>query len=207
MMAICSDFCDGVILAGGQSRRMGQCKALLPLEGETILARIAKEMQMFPQCWLSANDPALSEAFPGKTVSDIFLHCGPLAGLHAVFTVTDKPYLFCVPCDMPFFCGELAKEMLDTFPNDVHALVCVDATGVVHPLCGISSRTALPEITKHLKNKEFRVMTLLETLRCAYFRADTRFPQRTFWNINTREAYHRLSGEGGPHAGRLRTDN
>lgn len=32
-----------ILLAGGQSSRMGTNKALLPIEGETVISRIAKE--------------------------------------------------------------------------------------------------------------------------------------------------------------------
>ena len=68
------DSCAVVILAGGQSRRMGRCKALLPLGSETMLAHITKQLEQFPERWLSANDRALGDGFPGRTVPDMFRH-------------------------------------------------------------------------------------------------------------------------------------
>lgn len=51
-----------VILAGGQSRRMGRCKALLTVDGQTLLARTAQQLTAFSELLLSANDPALARA-------------------------------------------------------------------------------------------------------------------------------------------------
>ena len=58
-----------VILAGGRSRRMGQCKAELVLGGETLLARTVRQLADFSELWLSANDPKLAEGLPPRFVT------------------------------------------------------------------------------------------------------------------------------------------
>lgn len=193
------DSCAGVILAGGQSRRMGRCKALLPLRDGTMLEHITRQMKVFPERWLSANDPALGAGFPGRIVGDVFPGRGPLAGLHAALLASSKPYVFCITCDMPRFCRELIMAMLAAFPEGADALICVDGTGRAHPLCGIYARTVLPVLERHLTEGKLQVMALLEELRCAYLHTAGQFPDTIFLNINTPEAFCALPEKGVPN--------
>lgn len=117
------DSCAAVVLAGGQSNRMGRCKAKLPLRDETMLAHITKQLDIFPERWLSTNDLVLGSGFPGETVVDVYPGYGPLAGLHAIFQRTKKEWLFCVACDMPGFTRELAVAMLADFPPTADVMI------------------------------------------------------------------------------------
>ena len=195
-MAISLESCGGLILAGGGSRRMGQCKALLQVGDTTMLERIARQMEAFSERWLSTNDPALGLTFSGEVVADVFTGKGPLAGIHAALRKAGKPYLFCVACDMPFFSRQVIAPMLEAFPNGADALVCQDSTGRIHPLCGIYAKTALPALTRCLQSGELRVQSLLEQLDCAYFQTAGHFSDQILWNINTPEAYNSLREEG-----------
>lgn len=190
------DSCAAVVLAGGQSRRMGRCKALLPLGSETMLAHITKQLEQFPERWLSANDRALGDGFPGRTVPDIYPGCGPMAGLHAAFRETEKDWLFCVTCDMPRFTGEVASAMLEAFPPRADAMVCVDGSGQAHPLCGIYARAVMPALEQHLRAGDLRVMALLAELHTVWFETAGRFPDTLFENINTPQAYDALLEKG-----------
>ena len=80
-MMLSQECCGVVILAGGRSRRMGTCKALLTIEGETMLSRLTRQLDDFQEKLLSTNTPALAEGLPLKPVPDIYPGAGPLAGL------------------------------------------------------------------------------------------------------------------------------
>ena len=161
-----------------------------------MLEHISHQLRIFSERWLSANDPALGDGFPGRTVPDIHLGCGPLAGLHAVFQQTQKDWIFCVTCDMPHFIGEVASAMLEAFPPEADAMVCVDSSGQTHPLCGIYARTVLPALEQHLLAGDLRVMTLLSELRTIPFETASRFSDSTFLNINTPASYDALPEKG-----------
>ena len=60
-MPLTKDCCTPVILAGGASRRMGTCKALLKINGETMLSRILRQLSEFDRVLLSTGDPTLGE--------------------------------------------------------------------------------------------------------------------------------------------------
>ena len=199
-MAISPANCGAVILAGGQSRRMGRCKALLEFDGEPLLARLVREMSAFDELWISANDPALAQGLPGRLVRDLHPGLGPLAGLQAALCATSREYLFTLPCDLPFFTGEAAAAMLDAFSPGTQAMVCVDSAGRVHPLCGIYARAVLPALDQRIAQGRLRVRDLLEAVPCQRYPIAPRFPDRILENINTPDAYRRAAaGEEGDH--------
>ena len=103
--------CAGLILAGGQSRRMGQNKALIALDGQTLLERAIERLRPqvqelainAPQDALQQHDTAVLENF--SLVPDLktgFL--GPLAGVHAgmsYFAQRGFSYMVTVSVDAP----------------------------------------------------------------------------------------------------------
>ena len=97
----------GVVLAGGFSSRMGQDKALLELEGETLMhktARILTELGA-SQVFICRNQN--SQGF----IQDVFPHCGPLSGIHSALLHTDLPVLV-VPVDLPLLQFDSLQPLL-----------------------------------------------------------------------------------------------
>lgn len=186
--------CGAVILAGGQSRRMGQTKALLLWDGETMLSKLSRRLSLFDEVLLSTNDPELGDGLSLRTVADRYPDAGPLTGLHSALCATDKQALFCVPCDQPYFSPALAEVLMEEFSTGAEALVCRDSLRRVHPLCGIYTKAALPHMTGQLETGNFRMMDLLPKLRCVYFDTARYFPDRVFFNMNTPIDYQTLTG-------------
>ncbi|OGS93457.1 MAG: hypothetical protein A2061_07855 [Gallionellales bacterium GWA2_59_43] len=93
--------CTAVILAGGDSRRMGRDKAALPLHGKPLLQHVTDAVaQVFPQVIVSVRQPRAGLDLP--QVCDAQPDGGPLAGLAAALESIATPWLFAVGCDMPF---------------------------------------------------------------------------------------------------------
>ena len=95
--------CGVVILAGGQSRRMGRCKALLEINGESLLSHLCAQLSDFEERWISVNDPVLGKGLPFRPVADIYQNAGPMGGLHAALRSSQKAALLCV---CPVICRE-----------------------------------------------------------------------------------------------------
>ncbi len=99
----------GVILAGGQSQRMGAEKALQRLGGSSLLAHVIARFQpQVDRLFLNANGDARRFAAFGLDVvpdGDPALPGGPLAGVAAALAKADRlgfKALACAPCDTPF---------------------------------------------------------------------------------------------------------
>ena len=116
-MAISLERCGAVILCGGQSRRMGTCKALLTVDGRSVLHRLAGALSFFEERLLSANDASLGAGLSWTVVEDRFPGLGPGAGLHAALLASKKEALLCVPCDLPAFSEQAARCLLAQYPE------------------------------------------------------------------------------------------
>lgn len=204
-MPLSVDSCGAVILAGGRSSRMGCCKALLHLEGESMISRLSRQLALFDEQLLSANDPNLARGLRARLVQDQYRNAGPMGGLHAALAISAKEALFCVPCDLPAFDPRLPRCMLDAYPRGAEAFICVDSAGRLHPLCGIYTKSALPALERQLTHGQYRMTAFLQQLHYARFPASEIFPDNVFFNMNTPEDYRRIAAEANAHepAGRL----
>lgn len=132
--------CTALILAGGDSSRMGQDKATLTLAGRTLLDRAIGTMQaIFPEVMVSVRQPRAGVSLP--QVCDEQEEGGPLAGLVAGLAQTETPWLFALACDMPFV-PEAVVEYLATRRKGHQAVVPL-AGGYPQPLAAFYARSGL----------------------------------------------------------------
>ncbi len=93
--------CTAIILAGGDSQRMGRDKANLLLGDQTLLQRVIATMQqVFPHVIVSVRYPRPEINIP--QVCDEYTDGGPLAGFSTALNQITTPWAFVVACDMPF---------------------------------------------------------------------------------------------------------
>jgi len=136
----------GVLLAGGQARRMGGGdKCLRLLGGETLLARaVARLAPQVGAVVLNANgDPSRFAAFGLPVVADpVAGFAGPLAGVlagldHAAEHLTGCDWVVTVPTDAPVFPANLVARLVDALDRDDAELACAASGGRRHPVFGL----------------------------------------------------------------------
>lgn len=138
----------GILLAGGQSSRMGTDKALLNVNGETVIERIVRLMSpSASNIIISVNDDE-KYAFLGKeVVHDRYPGQGPLSGLHAGLQAAATPWSIIAACDMPFVTEEVFRFLAQK--AEEAAAVMDDKSGLqaIVPVSGDAfSRCWLPTI-------------------------------------------------------------
>lgn len=106
----------GIVLAGGQSLRMGEDKAQLTIDQHTLLSRAVKLLQQsgFDDCFVSGN----YEGF--NCIIDQHQALGPLAGLAACVAKLLGHYdaLFIIPVDMPLLIEKDCHYLLQHFTGE-----------------------------------------------------------------------------------------
>src|SRR5207248_1670657 len=107
----------GIVLCGGQSRRMGRPKAWLPFAGEIMLPRVVRLLR-------AAVNPIVVVAAPGQEIPSLSADVtvvrdeeegrGPLAGLSAglkgLANRAEAAYLS--SCDVPFLRAEFVRRLI-----------------------------------------------------------------------------------------------
>ena len=136
----------GLLLAGGQSRRMGGGdKALRLLGGVSLLDRVIERLR--PQVdalVLNANgDPGRFASYALPVVADsVSGFAGPLAGVlagldWAASLRPDCPYIVSVATDAPFLPTDLVTRLADGLDAAHADLACAASGGRAHPVFGM----------------------------------------------------------------------
>ena len=179
----------GVILAGGQGRRMGGVdKGLRELRGkpmiEWVLERFAPQVD---SVLINANQNLeLYARFGHPVITDeIGGFAGPLAGLQCALSAARHPLVATVPCDSPFLPADLVAR-LDTALQVRQAQLAVARTGSQpHPVFCLCRRDVLPHLTQFLAGGGRKIDAWYATLRVVEVAFDDE--PDAFSNINTPE--------------------
>lgn len=161
---------SGVILAGGNNRRMGgRVKALLPFFHETLIERQIKRMKsLCTEIIVVTNESELYafvlDGSMVRTIPDEVPGKGPLSGMHAALSACRTAEAWIVACDMPFISAQAARLMQDLKrEQNCDAIVPVIGSGL-HPLHGIYDIKCAAAISVLLAQDQLRVMGLLDRI-------------------------------------------
>lgn len=101
----------GVVLAGGESRRMGRDKAMLELDGEPQLSRSLKVLAS-----AGLGDTFVSGSFSGfNCIDDLTASLGPIGGISSCAETLAPNYdaMLLVPVDMPLLTADMLIPLLN----------------------------------------------------------------------------------------------
>ena len=135
---------DGVVLAGGSSRRLGLDKALLRFGGAPLLKIVVDRItQICDHVVVAVDRPERYRELrlSAKLVADASPRLGPISGLQAGLQACDADHILVVACDLPFLNVELLRFMAD-LPRSYQALVPWSEARW-QPLCAIYARSCL----------------------------------------------------------------
>lgn len=186
---------SGIILAGGQSVRMGQDKTLMTYNNETLVEHTIKEMQKVADEIIIASNDRNKYNLPGLIeVPDIFPAMGPLGGMHAGLTAAKNNYAFVVSCDMPLFSSKLASFLLER--RQEYDVVVPELRDYLEPLCAVYSRNCLGAIEKCLRadiKQVFQFYPDVKVLKVSGQElSNLGKAEELFFNLNTPEDYQVL---------------
>lgn len=183
--------CGLIILAGGQSRRMGQPKASLTFKGTTFIEHIYNALHTsVQQVYISSQENyPMSDAI---LIQDEYQDCGPLGGLHASLKHSAYAWNWVVTCDTPLINSKVYNEMSNSLSSTSKGVV-ISVENKTYPLIGIYHRSLHVELDKHLKAQNLRVMSFVKEQQFdVHIPKDEKDWKNIIVNINTPMDYNKL---------------
>ena len=185
-----------IILAGGQSSRMGKDKASLEISGKSLIERILFKLSPLV-------DEVVIIRAPGQTIPSIpeefkdqirvgwdsVKGRGPLQGIVDALPLLNSKIdkVFILTCDLPYITTEWLQTLKDVM-TDEFDLVCTEENAIDNPLLAIYRRPVLEPASKLLTEGKRRPISLWEGWRMARLSA----PEETPWicrGVNTPEEF------------------
>ncbi|MGE5172741.1 MAG: molybdenum cofactor guanylyltransferase [Betaproteobacteria bacterium] len=186
----------GIVLSGGENKRMGTDKAFLKVAGMPIIEHVLRSLNnVFQNIIIVTNAPERYTAYGVRVVSDVFDKRCPLTGVYSGLLRSSEEYNFVVACDMPFLNSRLMAYMAGLAEG--HDIVVPVINGRFEPLHAVYSRGLIPIIEDHIRRDRRKIQELYGQLRVRWVteqEIDRFDPARTsFKNLNTPEEYEEAS--------------
>ncbi len=191
---------SGIVLAGGQSRRLGQDKAALRLwggKGPTLLeATVAHLAAVCDEVLVVGLAPLARPGLSARLAPDRLPGAGALGAIYTGLQEAAYPFVLAVACDMPFLDEALLRYMAG-LPRDYDVLIPRVPSGQgaedyhLEPLHAIYSRSCLEPILRSLERGKRKIIDFFPEVRVRYLEREELAPfeplDRAFQNINTPE--------------------
>lgn len=163
----------GIILCGGQSRRMGRDKAHLPFGRETMLERVVSEVGVVVgprRIVVAAAEGQVLPPLPPeiRIVRDLQEDCGPMSGLAAGLAAVreEADAVFVGTCDAPLLRAEFISGLFDRL-GDAEAVVPVEGDRF-YPATAVYRTSVLPSVLADLEAGQFRMQWFARDLRAVF---------------------------------------
>ena len=177
----------GIVLAGGQGRRMGGVdKGWVELAGEPMIAHVLRRLApQVADVLVNANqnlDRYRALGYP-VVADSVGGFAGPLAGLHAGLTRATRALAVTVPCDSPFLPPDLVDRLRTALVAGDAQLAVAKTFDQPHPVFALVRRDVLPGLAAFLERGGRKIDAWYAALNVAEVPFDDE--AEAFRNINT----------------------
>lgn len=188
----------GVMLAGGQGRRMGGVdKGLVALRGRPMASWVLERLRpQVDELIINANQNVERYAEFGYPVfpDEIDGFAGPLAGLHTALSHARHPLVATAPCDSPFLPDDLVARLHAALKATDAELAVARTFEQPHPVFCLCRRDVAAHLGAYLAGGGRKIDRWYSTLKIVEVPFDDE--EDAFQNINTRDELAQLDPPG-----------
>lgn len=176
----------GVILAGGQSSRMGRDKALIELDGRTMLDRSIDLLRPHVREILVIGDPAKYILHNATVIPDEQPGKGPLGGIVTAIARARYVRLLVLACDMPGINDRLLVHLKKELDRDGDVALPRHRS-MIEPLAAAYHRHAIDAFEECLRNNVLKMSDAIARVKPVYLDIEPGkdgWPADLFRNLN-----------------------
>ena len=187
-----------VILAGGQSRRMGRDKAMLPCGEGTLLQMLIDRYSVLGPVAVSVDRPGRFAFRDATELCDLWPGAGPVNGLVSAFSETEAELIFLTATDIPNGSAALAQRLAELLCD--HDACVIMNNGEPEPVFAVYSRTCLRAAEDNMRTGVRSFWKLLSRLDVREMAQDD-LPdfdlKKLLMNMNTPESFEAWCRDSG----------
>lgn len=158
--------CTGIILAGGESKRLNNVeKSNLLVGNRRIIAWMMTVYEkLFSEIILVSNHPTTYLEWDAIVVKDIYTKRSSLTGIHSGLFYTKTDHAFIAACDTPFLKKDLVKVIVQHIDSSTDVVIPRTDVGI-EPLCAVYSRRCLQTVQGALEQNNLKIRNVFNKLK------------------------------------------
>lgn len=178
-----------IVLAGGQSRRMGRDKAALSWEGGDLLGSLLTRLLPLSDDVIVVSNSNRKIPHNARQVADLIPGKGPLSGIHAGLVYARHPLVFVTACDLPFLIPRLVSHIVYSVGRADGGVAIYN--GQLEPLIACYRKSCASIIEQLLVEGKYSVRDFLAKINWVEVEELDQLDECCFMNLNTVHDYEK----------------
>jgi len=183
---------SAIILAGGKSSRMGQNKALMKINGITIIELILNEISKISTDILISSNTTEYNFLNFKIVNDEIKNIVPISGIYSGLKNIKNEKAIIVSCDIPFINNNLIEYLIENSQN--FDVTIPEFNNFLEPLIGIYSKSIVKNIENEIINSNYSIQKIIKNLNYNILKINSNlnfYNENLFLNVNNFEDFEK----------------
>jgi molybdenum cofactor guanylyltransferase len=155
--------CTAVLMAGGQSSRMGRDKAWLDHRGRPLWLAQVEKLKFAREVLISARETTFAEAPSGcRLIFDDVSGKGPVAGLQTALKAATFDRVLLLAVDMPGMTSEYLRGLAEEATSEIG--IVPEVNGFYEGLAAVYPKSSLPLVEEVLEGEDLSLQHLCREL-------------------------------------------
>lgn len=173
-----------IILAGGNSSRMGEDKGLMMVEDKPMIQHVIDVLQGIVEDIIIVSNNNEYEQFGCRVFSDEVKGKGPLGGIYTGLLHSNTQSSLVLSCDIPYVNANLLNLIISH--SEGYDITIPQKNGLTHQLMGVFSKRCVMTFKNALDDNELKLIDVFKKLNLNIIDAN-QFSQRLFTNVNDKD--------------------